>query len=96
MKSTHKNKILRGKVMDINKYNTRVRQAISDEYIKCSRRKQEYMNKHICVVARLYSEKDTLPYSEYQRLESEREFLVKMQEVKILNLMFGMRQEKSA
>lgn len=72
--------------MDINKYNTRVRQAISDELVKCSRRKQEYMMKHTCVVARLASEKDTLPYSEYKRLEDEREFLVKMQEVEEIKL----------
>ena len=67
--------------MDINKYNTRVRQAISDELVKCSRRKQEYMMKHTVVVARLVSEKDTLPYSEYVRLEKEREYLVKAQEM---------------
>lgn len=67
--------------MNIDRYNTRVRQAISDELVKCSRRKQEYRNKYTCVVARLYSEKDTLPYSEYKRLEDEREFLVKMQQV---------------
>ena len=41
--------------MDINKYNNRVRQAISDEYVKCSKRKQEYMVQHACVVARLAS-----------------------------------------
>ena len=72
--------------MDINKYNTRVRQAISDELVKCSRRKQEYTNKHACIRARLYSEKDTLPYSEYMRLVDEREFLVKMQEVEGIKL----------
>lgn len=72
--------------MDIDKYNTRVRQAISDELVKCSRRKQEYRNKHTCTMARLASEKDTLPYSEYMQLEKEREFLVRMQEVEDIKL----------
>ncbi len=27
--------------MDINRYNTRVRQAISDEYVKCNKRRRE-------------------------------------------------------
>ena len=67
--------------MDNNKYNTRVRQAISDELIKCSKRQQEYNMKYHCVMARLASEKDTLPYSQYIQLEAEREFLIKIQEV---------------
>ena len=72
--------------MDINKYNTRVRQAISEEYVRCSKRKQEYMVQHACVVARLASETDTLPYREYKRLEDEREFLVRMQQVEDIKL----------
>lgn len=72
--------------MDINKYNTRVRQTISDELVKCLRRKQEYMKQHTVIVARLASEKDTLPYSEYKQLEDKREFLVKMQQVEDIKL----------
>lgn len=72
--------------MYINKYNTRVRQAISDELVKCSSRKQEYKNKHTCIMARLTSEKDTLPYSEYMQLEKELQFLIKMQEVEEIKL----------
>lgn len=72
--------------MEINKYNTRVRQAISDEIVKCSRQKQEYRNQHAIVVARLASEQNTLPYSEYKKLEQEREFLVRMQEVEKIKL----------
>lgn len=72
--------------MDINKYNTRVRQAISEELVKCSKRKQEYMTRHIVIGARLASERDILPYSEYKRLEDEREFLIKMQEVEDIKL----------
>ena len=72
--------------MDINKYNTRVRQAISEEFVKCSKRRQEYMRQHTCVVERLASEKDTLSYSEYKRLEDEREFFVKMQQVEEIKL----------
>ena len=72
--------------MDINKYNTRVRQAISDEFVKCSRQKQEYMKQHECVLARLASEKDTLPYSKYKQLEKEREHLARMQQVEDIKL----------
>jgi hypothetical protein len=72
--------------MDNNMYNTRVRQAISDEIIKCSKQKREYRIQHAIVVARLASEQNTLPYSEYKKLEQEREFLVRMQEVEKIKL----------
>ena len=72
--------------MDIDKYNTRVRQAISEELVKCSKRKQEYMTQHAVILARLASEKDTLPYSEYRRLENDREYLAKMQQVEDIKL----------
>ena len=64
--------------MDINKYNTRVRQAISEEYVKCSKRKNDFLNEHVIVSTRLMSEADTLPYTEYKQLEKENEYLLQM------------------
>lgn len=63
--------------MNINKYNTRVRQAISEEFVKCSKRKQECLMNLSVVLRRLASEKDTLLYSEYMRLEKEKDCLMK-------------------
>lgn len=59
--------------MNIDKYNTRVRQAISDEYIKCSKEKQKLNEQYTCICRRLRDEADTLPYNEYIRLEKETE-----------------------
>ena len=67
--------------MDINKYNTRVRQAISDELVKCSKRKQEYGDKYVAILKRLENEVDTLSYREYKKLEDEKDFLVEMQQI---------------
>ena len=44
--------------MSIDYYNTRIRQAISDELVKCNKRQQEYLVEHNVVLARLASEKD--------------------------------------
>ena len=71
--------------MDMNKYNTKVRQAISEEYVKCSKRKQELINEINIITVRL-SEADTLLYKEYKRLETERESLWKEVEVETIKL----------
>ena len=57
--------------MNNNKYNSRVRQAISDEYVKCSKNAQEYLAKCNELESRLEKEADTLPYKEYIRLQNE-------------------------
>lgn len=67
--------------MDINKYNTRVRQAISDELVKCSKRKQEYRDEYVAILRRLDNEADTLSYREYKKLEDEADFLVEMRQI---------------
>lgn len=72
--------------MGTNKYNTRVRQAISEEYVKCSKRKQELMEEVNIIAIRLSSEADTLPYREYRQLESRSESLWKMIEVERIRL----------
>lgn len=72
--------------MNIDKYNTRVRQAISEEYVKCSKVKQEFFNAYTVAKVRLESEKDTLSYNEYKRLEEEKEFLFKMMKIEEIKL----------
>ena len=53
----------------MEKYNTRVRQAISDEYVKCTKIKCQLSKEYEEVLERLKTEKDTLSYSEYKELE---------------------------
>lgn len=72
--------------MDMHKYDTRVRQAISEELVACSKRKQEYVTEYILVITRIANEQDTLSYSEYNRLLDKRDFLLKMQEVEQIQL----------
>ena len=72
--------------MNIDKYNTRVRQSISEEYVKCSKAKQDLFNAYTVARVRLESEKDTLPYNEYKRLEEEKEFLFKMMKIEEIKL----------
>ena len=64
--------------MDTNKYNTKIRQAISDKLVEYSKTKNEYTNRYTCVMERLANEKDTLAYSEYKQLEEEQELLIKL------------------
>lgn len=59
--------------MNIDKYNTHVRQAISDEYIKSSKEKQKLNEQYINICRQLHDGVDTLPYNEYIRLEKETE-----------------------
>lgn len=72
--------------MNIDYYNTRVRQAISDEYVKCSKKIEEYEREYAVTTARLASEKDSLSYSEYKQLEDRCDFLRKMREVQAFKL----------
>lgn len=72
--------------MDIDYYNTRIRQAISDEYVKCSKKIEEYEREYAVISVRLASEKDTLTYTEYRRLEDRHNFLSRMQEVQAFKL----------
>ena len=67
--------------MSIDYYNTRVRQAISEEYVKCSKKIEEYEREYAVTSVRLASEKDTLPYIKYKELESKRDLIIRMQEV---------------
>ena len=60
---------------DFNKYNTKVRIAISESYRDCGKRLSEVNKKYFTIVERLKYEKDTLPYSQYESLKAESMFL---------------------
>lgn len=59
----------------MEKYNTRVRQAMSDEYVKCTKRKCQLSKEYEETMERLKTEKDTLSYREYKELECKAEEL---------------------
>lgn len=56
-------------------YNTKVRQAISDEYVKYSKKESEVIKNIEQIALRLANEKDILTYSEYLKLKNEAESL---------------------
>lgn len=64
--------------MSIDYYNTRVRQAISDEYVKCGKRYDEYSKKYMILHERLVSEQDTLSHTEYVRICEEVDELIRL------------------
>lgn len=64
--------------MSIDFYNTRVRQAMSDKYVECSKRKQEFMDRQRTISEKIASGYNTLPYNEYIRLREEQKFLEKV------------------
>ena len=68
----------------IEKYNTRVRQAISDNYMEYSKTKAMTEKEREIVIERLRTEKRTLPYSDYVSLQEKAERLAK--EIEELNI----------
>lgn len=59
--------------MTVERYNTRVRQAISDKYVECNKRKREISEEMIAARTKLqaYMEgTETLTYREYIDLKS--------------------------
>lgn len=68
----------------IEKYNTRVRQVISDNYIEYSKTKAMAEREREAVIERLRTEKGTLPYSDYVSLQEKAERLAK--EIEELNI----------
>lgn len=56
-------------------YNTKVRQAISDEYVRCSKEKSKTMKNIEQISLRLVNERNILTYSEYLKLKDEAECL---------------------
>ena len=70
--------------MDINKYNTRVRQAISDNYVEYSKTKSMLVRERANVVERLKLEEKTLSYKDYISLQERADRLAK--EIEELNI----------
>lgn len=54
--------------MDLNRYNTRVRQAMSDAYVDCSKRRNKIRHEFNQLQEKLENEKEIIPYAEYKRL----------------------------
>ena len=55
----------------MKKYNTLVRQAISDKYVECSKTKAMVIKERRLLVSRLELETKTLPYREYIELQKK-------------------------
>ena len=70
----------------MGKYNTRVRQAISDEYVKCSKIKCQLSREYEEVLERLETEKDTLNYRGYKELECKADDLKNKYEAEKIKL----------
>lgn len=54
--------------MTENKYNIRIREAISDRYIECSKLRKQTFDKFIEVSRKLQEEKSTISYQDYTDL----------------------------
>ena len=67
----------------VEKYNTRVRQAISDNYMEYSKTKAMTEKERETVIERLRLEAKTLPYRDYVSLQEKAERLAK--EIEELN-----------
>lgn len=70
----------------MEKYNTKIIQAISDEYVKCSKRKTQLTKDLEEIAVKLEENKNTLTYNEYISLENEASRLhqeIKTEKIKI-------------
>lgn len=72
--------------MSIDYYNTRIRQAISDEYVKCSKQREEYAYRYGDLTTRLINERDTLLHTEYIQICEERDELVRLMRIEDIKL----------
>lgn len=70
----------------MEKYHTRVRQAMSDEYVKCTKRKCQLSKEYEEIIERLKTEKDTLSYREYKELECKADDLKMQHETEKIRL----------
>lgn len=55
--------------MSENKYNVRIREAISDRYVECSKRKRDKQEQLTETLRTLAENKYTIPYQEYVDLQ---------------------------
>jgi hypothetical protein len=70
--------------MDINKYNTSVRHAISDKYVEYSKTKAMMIRERGNIIERLRVETKTLSYEDYISLQEKADRLSK--EIEKLNV----------
>lgn len=64
----------------MEKYNTRVREAMSEEYVKSSKKKAQLLRKCENVLEELATGKDKLSYNEYIVLKEQSEILQRQYE----------------
>jgi hypothetical protein len=57
--------------MDENRYNTRVRHAMSDNLVECRKMKCNFESRITWINKHLIEEKDTITHREYMRLSTE-------------------------
>ena len=57
--------------MDMDKYNTKVRQAISDKYVECSKSRAKAMKESEKISLQLAYETDGLTYKQYLELNNK-------------------------
>lgn len=70
----------------MEKYNTKIRQAISNEYVKCSKRKIQLTRDLEEIAVKLEENKNILTYNKYISLENEASRLhqeIKNEKIKI-------------
>lgn len=70
--------------MDINWYNTKVRQTISDKLVECSKNRAEAMKEFEKTSLRLANEMDILTYKQYLELKDKASYLHK--EIEMLSV----------
>lgn len=59
----------------MEKYNTKVRQAISDEWVRCSKRKAEMEKKYEKIALQLANDNGILTHKQYLKLSGDAEYL---------------------
>lgn len=57
----------------LNRYNALVRQAMSNKYVECAKRRGELYREGFIIYNRLEKEQDTLSYRQYMELKAELE-----------------------
>lgn len=61
--------------MDIHKYNTQVRQAMSDAYVECAKNKRKITDEIMHIEQKLENEKNTITHVEYIELKHRIDYL---------------------
>ena len=59
----------------VEKYNTKVRQAISDEYVRCSKQKAEMEKEYEKIALQLANDNGILTHKQYLKLSGDAEYL---------------------